>query len=90
MVGSGQQDDRVRFISSGVEFFVVIGLLTGGGYWLDTWLGTLPLFTLVGLAAGFAGALWRLIRQVRPPGGGDKDESSESNRSEKRESEPDL
>ncbi|HDY64819.1 MAG TPA: AtpZ/AtpI family protein [Phycisphaerae bacterium] len=77
MPGPPQQDGRLRFASAGVEFFVIIGVLLGGGYWLDTRLGTLPLWTLVGLAVGFAGALYRLVRQVRPKNRTETEETPE-------------
>ncbi len=32
------------------------------GYGLDHWLGTRPVFTIVGAALGMAGGLWHLIR----------------------------
>jgi F0F1-type ATP synthase assembly protein I len=62
------QDERIGLWTAGVEFAVVVGALTGGGYWLDVYTGKLPLWTLVGLATGFAAAMYRLIRQVRPKG----------------------
>ena len=55
----------MRFWTAGVEFAVIIGLITAGGYWLDRWLNTLPLWTLIGLALGFGGALYRLVRQAQ-------------------------
>jgi hypothetical protein len=59
-----------RFAAAGIEFALLLGLGTAGGYALDAWLGTLPGLTLAGLAAGFAVALWRLVRAVRTTGGG--------------------
>ena len=56
---------------------MIIGVLMGGGYWLDTRLDTLPLWTLIGMAAGFAGALYRLIRQVRPMNRKETDDTPE-------------
>lgn len=64
------QDRRLGLVTAGVEFAVLVGVLTGGGYWLDRHTGLLPLGTLVGLAAGFSAALYRLIRQARGAGGG--------------------
>jgi len=75
------QDERIGLWTAGVEFAVVVGLLTAGGYWLDGYTGTLPLWTLVGLAAGFAAAMYRLIRQVQRkpsrPSENAKDETTE-------------
>ncbi|MBN1553819.1 MAG: AtpZ/AtpI family protein [Phycisphaerae bacterium] len=68
------QDKRVGLWTAGVEFAVTIGLPTGGGFWLDGRMDTLPLWTLLGLALGFAAALYRLIRQVRPKNDGMTDD----------------
>jgi hypothetical protein len=57
-----EEDGRLRFISAGVEFAVILIAFCGGGAALDLHMGTLPLWTLIGMGAGFAGALWRLVR----------------------------
>ena len=51
-----QQDWRAIGAASGIGCSVVASLLLciGGGILLDKWLGTLPIFTLVGVAAGLA------------------------------------
>lgn len=41
---------------------VVAGLLVG--YYLDTWLGTKPVFIVICFLLGFAGALKNIIRSV--------------------------
>lgn len=71
MPGKPPQTDGVGFLSAGVEFAAVFGALLGGGVGLDLWLGTIPAFTVAGGVLGFAGALWRLVRDVRPLAGGD-------------------
>lgn len=76
------QDERMRFWTAGVEFAVTIGLLTWGGYWLDTRRDTLPLWMLVGLSVGFAAALYRLIRQARPRNKPEPSDDSEETRKE--------
>jgi F0F1-type ATP synthase assembly protein I len=48
-----------------MEFAITFGAMLCGGIWLDRRLETLPAFTLVGLACGFALGLWRLIRRAR-------------------------
>jgi F0F1-type ATP synthase assembly protein I len=68
-------DDRLRFVTAGVEFFVVFGVLLGGGVLLDLRLGTMPIWTLIGLAAGFASGLYRLLRSIKQQG--EKDNSAE-------------
>ncbi len=52
----GQQDWRAIGAASGLGCSVVASLLLciGGGILLDRWLGTLPIFTLVGVALGLA------------------------------------
>ena len=39
-------------------FILTLGALTAIGFFVDKRLGTLPLFLLVGLGIGFAGALY--------------------------------
>ena len=54
-----------RFIAVGMEFgaTVVAGVL--GGYDLDMWVGTAPLFTLLLTLGGMGGALYRLIWSLK-------------------------
>jgi F0F1-type ATP synthase assembly protein I len=72
------QDQRIGLWTAGVEFAATVALLTLGGYWLDGYTNTVPLWTLLGLGLGFAGALYRLIRQVRPK----RDETSDETKNE--------
>lgn len=48
----------------------IIVFCTGGGYLLDRLFGTLPVFVLVGLVFGFAGAMYYLIRVLGRLSGG--------------------
>ncbi len=43
---------------------IAMGMVIPGffGYWLDAWLGVLPLFTLVGFSFGFAYGIWQLTQ----------------------------
>lgn len=52
----GQQDWRAIGAASGLGCSVVASLLLciGGGILLDKWMGTMPIFTLVGVALGLA------------------------------------
>jgi hypothetical protein len=52
-----------RYSTVGLQFFLSVGLFTGGGIWLDRRLGTVVLFTLAGLALGFSGGLYSLYRE---------------------------
>lgn len=54
----------LRFVHVGFEFAVAVALFAGGGYWLDRRLGTGWIFTLLGLALGFAGAFRVLYKEV--------------------------
>ena len=36
-----------------------------GGYALDRWLGTVPIFSTVGLTLGVAAGFWEVIRIIR-------------------------
>jgi F0F1-type ATP synthase assembly protein I len=58
--------NAARFIAVGMEFAatVVAGVISG--YYLDTWLGTAPLFTLLLTLGGMGGALYRLIWNLKP------------------------
>ena len=63
-----KKDDRPnlwRHASAGLESVVTFGLLLGAGLLVDRWLGSLPLWTLLGAAAGFLAGLHRLIRTAR-------------------------
>jgi ATP synthase protein I len=72
-----QGSDLARYAGLGLQFGVTVALLSLGGYALDRWAGTLPLFLLVGLALGFAGGLISLIRHVPAARGGRAPERSE-------------
>jgi F0F1-type ATP synthase assembly protein I len=69
----------MRFTTAGVEFVVILCLLTGGGVLLDRWLGTRFVFTVVGVFCGFAAAMYRLVKQARSisPGGKRRDGGAE-------------
>ena len=47
-----------------VGFSILLGVL--GGRWLDRTVGTLPLFTLLGLLLGLGVALYGAYRMVLP------------------------
>jgi F0F1-type ATP synthase assembly protein I len=54
-----------RYASAGMEFITAFGLLLGAGLLADRWLNSLPLFTLIGAAAGFAAGMLRLVKAGR-------------------------
>lgn len=59
-----------RFAGLGFTFMILIGVFTLGGYGLDRLFGTVPLFLLVGMVIGFAGALYYLFVRLKELGGG--------------------
>lgn len=67
---SEPSSDYVRYAGLGLQFGVTVALLSLGGYALDRWAGTSPLFLLVGVGLGFAGGLISLLRHVPAARGG--------------------
>lgn len=63
-----QPNDTLRKAADGYSLgihFVVCVLISGfAGYWLDVWLGTLPLFMLLLLVFGFAAGIWHIIKKT--------------------------
>ncbi len=59
-------------LAYGLTFAGAVGLFALGGYYLDRWLGTSPLFVLVGAlvggAAGFLNMYWHLVVEPRRRG----------------------
>ena len=52
----------------GVGWFVAASVVSGivGGYWLDRWLGTTVVFTIVGVVLGTTVAFYGLYLMVKP------------------------
>lgn len=52
----------------GVGWFVAASVVIGivGGYWLDQWLGTTIVFTIVGVILGTTVAFYGLYQMVKP------------------------
>ncbi|MCA8924162.1 MAG: AtpZ/AtpI family protein [Planctomycetes bacterium] len=48
----------------GLQFAISIVVFTGGGYWLDSTVGSLPAFTLVGAFLGFGFGFYMLYQEV--------------------------
>lgn len=59
-----------RFAGLGFTFMVMIGLFTAGGYFLDRFVGTSPLFVMLGLLFGFVAAMAFLYVRLKEMGGG--------------------
>ena len=58
----------LRFSHLGIQFVLVFGLCVFLGYFADQRIGTLPLFTILGVLLGFAGAFYQLYVAVFGPG----------------------
>ena len=51
-------------VGAGFQFAFAILLFLGGGHLADKWLGTRPLFTLLGLAVGLAAGFYAFYLRV--------------------------
>jgi F0F1-type ATP synthase assembly protein I len=51
--------------SVGITFVIATAGATIGGYYLDRWLTTLPVFTLIGLALGVATGFREFFRMIK-------------------------
>ena len=58
-----------RFVGLGVTLMLIFALPAVVGYFLDRLAGTLPLFLLIGLAAGFVGGMFYVYRALQKLGG---------------------
>ena len=56
----------MRLLGLGWYIAASIVLGVGGGLLLDRWLGTVPLFTLLGVLAGSVVGFYGMYRMVRP------------------------
>lgn len=63
--GKSAASSPMALAGIGLEFAVAVGLLAGGGYLLDGWLGTKPWFTLVGTFLGFGLGLYRMFKELQ-------------------------
>lgn len=50
------------FLSLGFEISGAIAISAIGGYYLDEWLSTAPLFMIVLVIASFVAVFWRVLR----------------------------
>ena len=54
-----------RFIGLGFAFMLVIAIPAAVGYFVDSVVGTLPLFLLVGVLVGFVGGMYYVYRSLQ-------------------------
>jgi len=66
---SDTSGNYARFVGLGITLMLIFGLPTVVGFVLDRLVGTLPLFLLVGLAAGFVGGMYYVYRVLQKLGG---------------------
>ncbi|MBI5241313.1 MAG: AtpZ/AtpI family protein [Elusimicrobia bacterium] len=52
-------------LAAGTELAAAVFVGVGGGWWLDSVLGTLPGLTVLGAMAGMAFGLYRLVKLSR-------------------------
>ncbi|MFH1140461.1 MAG: AtpZ/AtpI family protein [Chloroflexota bacterium] len=52
----------------GLGWYIAISIILGivGGWWLDRWLGTLPIFTILGVIVGSGVAFYGVYRMILP------------------------
>jgi F0F1-type ATP synthase assembly protein I len=62
--------DYARYIGVGFTFVFIVVVVTGGGFLLDHLFGTLPLFLLLGLGAGFGASFYYIYLELKKLGGG--------------------
>jgi F0F1-type ATP synthase assembly protein I len=68
---AGTLDDLYRYSGLGLQFAATIGVFALGGHGLDRWLGSTPLFLIVGVFSGFALGLYSMTKKLptsRRPG----------------------
>ncbi|MEM6312507.1 MAG: AtpZ/AtpI family protein, partial [Planctomycetota bacterium] len=63
--GSKPSESPLAVAGLGLELAIAVGLLAGGGYLIDGWLGSLPWFTIIGTALGFSVGIYRLFLQLQ-------------------------
>lgn len=56
-----------QYLDLGFQFAISILLGVGGGYWLDSKIGTRPVFLIIGLLVGATAGFLNLYRTVYPP-----------------------
>lgn len=62
---SDGENGYARLIGVGFSFLIIVVLLCGAGLLADRWLGTLPLFMLVGLVTGFSTGLFYIYLAIK-------------------------
>jgi ATP synthase protein I len=66
---NGASSNYARYVGLGVTLLLIFALPTVVGFFLDRLAGTLPLFLLIGLGAGFVGGMFYVYRALQKLGG---------------------
>lgn len=67
--GNGGGGNAARFLGIGFTLSLILGAPILAGFVLDKFVGTLPLFLLVGVALGFIWSLYYVYRTLQSLGG---------------------
>lgn len=75
MPGTDSHGDKAgsnyaRFVGLGFTLLLFFAVPALGGYLLDSLLGTLPLFLLIGIAVGFAAGMYYVYQAISKLGSG--------------------
>lgn len=68
--GNDAGGGHARLIGLGFAFLALLAIPALVGFFVDRIIGTLPLFLLLGLGLGFAGALYRVYLALKNLGDG--------------------
>ncbi len=61
----GERNAMAKATSLGIQMAIIMGLSFFGGFKADKHFGTMPLFTLLCSAIGFAAAMYFVIKSVK-------------------------
>ncbi len=57
------------FLGHGLTFAMAVAFFFFVGWRVDGWLGSTPIFSIVGAFVGAGGGFYHIIRRLSPPGG---------------------
>jgi F0F1-type ATP synthase assembly protein I len=59
--------DLGKFAGLGIQYAATLGIFAFGGFKMDEWLDTKPIFLLLAVFLGFVGGTLSLVKKVSPP-----------------------
>lgn len=65
----GKRSNGMEYLGMGFVLGTALAVPAGLGYALDRWVGTLPLFLLLGIVLGFVSGLYYVYRALKRVGG---------------------